>query len=134
MKCLFLVSDFVSIAPPKNATVFFLLLFAFFDIYSGATYSLKKYGRFYGPFDLMALTHIWFLNPLFCFVCRYVGISRPGSDATEVSACTDGPRTGERRPEAPVEVAADPAEQRGRFPRRSGALGPLSNRVSKVLV
>lgn len=49
--------------------------------------------------------------------CRYVGISRPGSDATEVSACTDGPWLGERCPEAQVEVAADSAEQRGLFQR-----------------
>lgn len=52
-----------------------------------------------------------------------MGISRPGSDAPEVSACTDGPWVGERRPEAQVEVAADSAEQRGLFQRRSGALG-----------
>lgn len=48
---------------------------------------------------------------------RNVGIPWPGSDATEVSACTDGPWLGERCPEAQVEVAADSAEQRGLFQR-----------------
>lgn len=50
-----------------------------------------------------------------------MGISRPGPDAAEVSARTDGPWVGERRPEAPVEVAADSAEQRGLFQRRWAA-------------
>ena len=50
---------------------------------------------------------------MFCFLHRYVGFSRPGPDATEVPVRADGSRVGERSTEAQVEVAADPAEQRG---------------------
>lgn len=42
-----------------------------------------------------------------------MGLSRPGPDATEVAVRADGPRLGARGAEAQVEVAADPAEQRG---------------------
>lgn len=45
--------------------------------------------------------------------CRYVGFSRPGPDAAEVSVRADGPRDWEGGSEAQVEVAADTAEQRG---------------------
>lgn len=48
-----------------------------------------------------------------CFWCRYVGFSRPGPDAAEVPVCAYGSRVGARGTEAQVEVAADPAEQRG---------------------
>lgn len=44
---------------------------------------------------------------------RYVGLSRPGPDAAEIPVCTDGSWFGEGGTEAQVEVAADPAEQRG---------------------
>lgn len=52
---------------------------------------------------------------VYCFVlqCRYVGVSWPGPDATQVSVRAHGSRVGERGTEAQVEVAADPAEQRG---------------------
>lgn len=48
---------------------------------------------------------------------RYVGLPRPRPDAAEVSVRADGSRPGEGSAEAQVEVAADPAEQRGQFHR-----------------
>lgn len=51
--------------------------------------------------------------------CRYVGFSRPGPDAAEVSVRADGPRCGEGGSEAQVEVAADAAEQGGQWTRLS---------------
>lgn len=42
-----------------------------------------------------------------------MGLSRPRLDAAEVPVRADGSWVGERGTEAQVEVAADPAEQRG---------------------
>lgn len=68
----------------------------------------------------------WFVN------CRYVGFSRPGPDATEVPVRADGSRVGERGTEAQVEVAADPAEQRGLLWRLHLCLAHLCNPVMTV--
>lgn len=42
-----------------------------------------------------------------------MGLPRPGLDVAQVPVCANGSWAGERGFEAQVEVAADPAEQRG---------------------
>lgn len=49
-----------------------------------------------------------------CVFVRDVGLSRQRPDAAEVSVHHDEERSGARRSEEEVEVAADPAEQGGR--------------------
>lgn len=65
-------------------------------------------------------------RPHFVFSCRYVGLPRPGLDVAEVPVCANGSWAGERGFEAQVEVAADPAEQRGLHI----SLGHLCNSVT----
>lgn len=42
-----------------------------------------------------------------------MGLSRSGPDAAKILVCANGSRVRERGTETQVEVAADPAEQRG---------------------
>lgn len=73
---------------------------------------MSTHSAFYHHFK-----HFFFVIAELVFVsrCRYVGFSRPGPDAAEVSVCADGPRDWEGGSEAQVEVAADAAEQRGQW-------------------
>lgn len=62
-----------------------------------------------------------------------MGLSRPGSDAAEVSVCADGPWIGERSIEAKMEMAADSAEQRGLLQSLHTAVGPWCKCMTEIL-